>query len=622
MRRQLSFVPQLIVCAVLLGVPLDSEAASNRPSGFKTICRNPETCRVDGPTDVAFGASGKFVFRRLDGTFTCTAATFGSDPVPKKSVKECSIPKNGNAGGRAPERQPAAPVSPPAPQPAPPAAPPQLAPPRANPAPAPQPDPAQMQPPVRLAPPVSVGNLSRDCIALAVDPSVNWRDTSLRTDQEIVQCLSATLGRAVGYGENARGGFDPRGGSKLTIISTRDARSVEQQIADAVSGDSPNWIVFDKRDFAREVEIGLYRTQCSNPDVLRVLGASADECRDFRRFCSNRNISSGACVNEFFNRRLNNGDLPISNIEIGSNKTVDGRFSRGFFLFSGFAIGDEPSGSADNVILTHLDFRGAGKVEDHELDPDMIRSTAESSNIWIHKNSFDLTGDSAFDVKRGARNITISFNRVVDVERASLHGSNDSRTVNENITTTIHNNAFVTRDERFELFGNTGRRVPLIRRGTSHLFNNFFMNYRKNLLSVRVGASVLFEDNTFLVNRDFMEKSSVDASLDELAGDLITDIDRGNFASSGVSVSFATRSCVLDPNARRRFSPSSGSVRDLLRDYSPQSQAIILAQRLPDGQDLVDYTNATAGNVGEIPFNSPLARSNTEVIRDSRRSCQ
>jgi len=595
---------------------------ANRPPGFQTICRNPRSCRVAAPTRVAFGASGRFVVRILNGQFQCVAETFGADPFPAKRVKECSIPRDAGASAAALGQAPAgsvaavpasqlAPRPAPAPQPAP-------APAAAAPTPAPQPVVAP-QPSLAF---VSIGSLSADCLALATDPRVNWRETSLRSDQEIVQCLAATLGRAVGYGENARGGFDPNGRSRLTIITRDGARSVEQQIVDAVNGSEPNWIVFDKDDFAREFEIGLYRTQCGNPAVLSKLGATESECRDFRSFCANRSIPQDRCVDEFFNRRLNDGDIPIRNIEMGSNKTLDGRFSNGFFLFSGFAIGQEPSGASDNVILTHLDFRGAGKVEDHELDPDMIRSTAGSSNIWIHKNSFDLTGDSAFDVKRGARNITISFNRVVDVERASLHGSNDSREVNANITTTIHNNAFVTRDARFFDFGNTGRRVPLIRRGTSHLFNNFFMNYRKNILSVRVGASVLFEDNAFLVNQDFMEKSSVDASLAELSGQLITDIDRGNFASSGVSVAFATRDCVIDTRARVAFAPASGRVRNLLADYSARSQSIISAQRLRDGQSLVDYTNATAGKGGELPFNSPLARTNTEVLRDNRGPCQ
>ena len=37
--------------------------------------------------------------------------------------------------------------------------------------------------------------------ALVSDPAVNWRESALQTDQEIVACLAAALGRPVGYGE-------------------------------------------------------------------------------------------------------------------------------------------------------------------------------------------------------------------------------------------------------------------------------------------------------------------------------------------------------------------------------------------------------------------------------------
>src|SRR5690606_33881813 len=128
------------------------------------------------------------------------------------------------------------------------------------------------------------------------------------------------------------------------------------------------------------------------------------------------------CLDEFFNKKLNNKNLTVMrNPVIGSNKTIDGRMSEAYFLFYGFMIGRDSSGvstqKSTSVILTHLNFKGAGHTEDHYVDPDMIRNTGESQDIWIHKNTFDLTGDSAFDVKVGAQNITMSFNKIFDVKR-------------------------------------------------------------------------------------------------------------------------------------------------------------------------------------------------------------
>ncbi|MFC6981072.1 hypothetical protein [Microbulbifer taiwanensis] len=437
----------------------------------------------------------------------------------------------------------------------------------------------------------------------------------------------------MGYGENALGGYDPGGNSVLTVITKNNpqGRSVEQQILDAITGDGHNWIVFDKFDFAsvggEETEVAMYRTHCDNADVQAAIGGSEAQCINYRQWCSDNGHGSGQpCLDEFFNERLNDKDLPIRNPVIGSNTTIDGRLSNAYFRFNGFAIGRDSSGqptqTANSVIITHLDFRGAGHTEDHGLDPDMLRSTGASHDIWIHKNSFDTTGDSAFDVKVGAYDITMSFNRLVNVKRASLHGSSDSRTINEQITTTMHHNAFITTDDSYSTLGNTLRRIPLIRRGTSHMFNNLFMNYRKDILSVRVGASVLWEDNAFLINRDHQEKDDADQALDERAEELARDVDGGNFRDDGSRLWFADAQCNLDPAFAREISDASGSVGDLNQDYSQASRDTILTNWLPAGQNLADYIAATAGIGGAMPFNSPLASDINYVLGLGKVPCQ
>lgn len=467
-----------------------------------------------------------------------------------------------------------------------------------------------------------------DCTQLVMDPNVNWRQSSvLTTDQQIVECLSSSLGRAVGYGENALGGYDPGGNSKLTVITKSDPRSVEQQILEAIEGDDHNWVVFDKFDFAEEFEIGMYRLHCDSSAVLSQIDGTAGQCRDYRAWCQAKgHTGDAACLDQFFNQALNLGSLPIRNPVVGSNKTIDGRGSEAFFRFSGFAIGADSSGmptqTSENIILTHLRFLGAGHTEDHALDPDMIRSTGASHDIWIHKNEFDLTGDSAFDVKVGAFNITMSFNRVVDVLRSSLHGSSDSRVINEQITTTMHHNAFVTRDDRYLTFGNTGRRVPLIRRGKSHLFDNVFVNYRKDVLSIRVGGRVLFEDNAFVVNQAHQEKASVEASLAELQANLVRDIEGGHFRAAGTHLWFGDSACTITGSTQTAISPSYGNVENLPGDYSMASQLAIDAHQVPAGQDLIDYVSATAGKYGQLPFNSPLALGMGEVLTLGKISCQ
>jgi len=469
-------------------------------------------------------------------------------------------------------------------------------------------------------------NLSADCINLATNPHVNWRDTALQTDQEIVECLYKTLGTPVGYGENAKGGYDPNGNSKLTIITKNSNTSVEQQVLDAISGEAHNWIVFDKIQFAQPTEIGMYRLGCSNATVQSILGATEAECVNYQQWCAKNSVSESACVSTFFNTAMNKSNNPIRNPVIGSNKSIDGRGSEAHFLFSGFAIGKDSTGqptqTATSVILTHLNFKGAGHTEDHYVDPDMVRSTGASHDIWIHKNTFDTTGDSAFDVKVGAYGITMSFNEILDVKRATLHSSSDNHTIDAQIRTTMHHNLFVTRDASYMALGNTLRRVPLIRRGTSHMVNNVFVNYRKDLLSIRVGASVLQQDNMFVVNRIHQEKADLASSLAELQTNLIRDVTGGNYRGEGNFVWFGDAACNLDETTKTGFTISSGTVANLAANYSIASQATLNHWRFAAGQDLVDYLSATAGKYGQAPFNSPLAGDKYYVLGLGKVACQ
>ena len=89
---------KLLMAAAVLSLPVTADAAANRPKNYKTICKTGQTCSVSSNTRVAFGASGKFVYKNLSGSFSCSVNTFGKDPLPSKKRKECSIPKNSSGG--------------------------------------------------------------------------------------------------------------------------------------------------------------------------------------------------------------------------------------------------------------------------------------------------------------------------------------------------------------------------------------------------------------------------------------------------------------------------------------------------------------------------------------------
>lgn len=471
----------------------------------------------------------------------------------------------------------------------------------------------------------SGGGSQTACRTLITNPNVNWRESpELTTDQQIVACLADTLGAPVGFGYKAMGGYDPAGGSRLVVITKGGAVSPEQQILDAISSPNYKWIVFDKRNFAAATNVAMYRLGCSNAAVLTALdNATVAECMDHRVWCANHGVSSAACDNTFFNVKLNNSSLNALKIPmIDSNTTIDGRGSNATFLFSGFRIGNDSSGVAthtsQNVIITNNRFVGVGHVEDHNLDPDMTRSTGESHDIWIHQNTFEGTGDSAFDVKIGAHNITVSFNKLLNVKRASLHGSGDSETVSAKITTTIHDNLFVTTDEHYgESAYNGLRRVPLLRRGQSHLFNNVFYGYRKDLLSIRVGGRIAFEDNMFLNNVDNSQGDDMSYWL----ANLIRDYTGGSIAVRRSHVWYANAACQLQGTSGD-LTVSYGTTPDMFAGYDALSKDLINANRLSTGNNLARYVFATAGKGGMTPYVSPETPGIAAIIAAAPGSCQ
>lgn len=468
--------------------------------------------------------------------------------------------------------------------------------------------------------------ISAACRELIENPAMNWRESPVLTgDQAIVGCLAESLGTPVGFGHRATGGYDPAGGSTLVVVTQGGAVPPEQQILDAIGTDDPTWIVFDKDDFAAPTDIAMYRNGCTNPAVLAALGgATVAECRDHRLWCANRGVSAASCEDTFFNDRLNDSSLDALKLPlVHSNTTIDGRGANASFIFSGFKIGSDSGGSpthtSRNVIVTHNRFAGVGHVEDHDLDPDMVRSTGASHDIWIHQNTFVNTGDSAYDVKVGAYDITVSFNRLHNVKRAALHGSSDSRTINAQIATTVHNNLYVTTDDVYGDSAYDGlRRVPLLRRGQSHLFNNVFYGYRKDVLSVRVGGRIAFEDNLLLNNID----NSKGDDLDDWVANLLRDVrDTSGLRVEGSVVRYADANCQAQ-GAPGDLTRTVGSVPDMLAAYDARSLALIEDNWLPADMDLARYVFATAGKGGLAPYVSPATPGIAAIIAAAPAGCQ
>eukprot|EP00924_Labyrinthula_sp_SR-Ha-C_P012047 snap_masked-scaffold_26-processed-gene-2.45-mRNA-1 protein AED:1.00 eAED:1.00 QI:0/-1/0/0/-1/1/1/0/553 len=454
------------------------------------------------------------------------------------------------------------------------------------------------------------------CFELINNDSLNWRDGVFETDQEIVTCLRESLGDPIGFGEGTTGGYDPEGSSELTII-TKDFP--EQQIVNAIENPNYNWIVFDKVDFAEEVMLSMHRMNCTNPLILANLGnSSVEECMDPFLWCENNVVDSEDCINQFYNRGLN-VYFQFTNFMIDTNTAIDGRGSKAYFMFNGFKVGMDLL-EKGNVIITNILFRGAGHVEDHDMDPDMLRVTGGSGRVWIHQNTFEESGDAAVDIKRGAHSTTVSFNKFVNIFRVSLHGSNDAREINEMITSTYHNNLFLTTDSNFSKIMYTYlRRVPLLRRGQSHSFNNVFYNYVSDIASIRVGGRLLFE-NSIVLNQQILIDFK-NRTLDWYAN--ISNMF--NFREGGLEVvdSFVS---LVDENCNPAgvalgLNGSIGSTPDMLSQYRNYSRDMYYEYLREADGDLVKYAKQTAGKGGLTPYMSPYALDTEFIIRSESGSC-
>lgn len=117
-------------------------------------------------------------------------------------------------------------------------------------------------------------------------------------------------------------------------------------------------------------------------------------------------------------------------------------------------------------------------------------------NIWIDHNELFTSlatcagaGDTAFDgmidVKKGADNITVSYNYMHDHHKVSLNGFTDTDDAARHVT--FHHN----------LFERIGSRVPLQRHGLSHVVNNYFLDVSTSGINVRMGGYSLVEANYF-----------------------------------------------------------------------------------------------------------------------------
>ncbi|MCY7673885.1 pectate lyase family protein [Bacillus safensis] len=165
-----------------------------------------------------------------------------------------------------------------------------------------------------------------------------------------------------------------------------------------------------------------------------------------------------------------------------NNVSIVGKGTNGEFNGIGIKVW-----RANNIIIRNL------KIHHSKIgDKDAIGIEGGSKNIWVDHNELYNTlnsgkddYDGLFDVKNDSDYITFSWNYVHDSWKTMLMGSSDNDNYNRKIT--FHNN-------RFE---NLNSRVPSMRFGEGHVYNNYYKGILTTAINSRMGAKMRIEHNVF-----------------------------------------------------------------------------------------------------------------------------
>ncbi|MFJ4981208.1 polysaccharide lyase family 1 protein [Streptomyces coeruleorubidus] len=179
-----------------------------------------------------------------------------------------------------------------------------------------------------------------------------------------------------------------------------------------------------------------------------------------------------------------NGLIPLSGqVDVGSNTTVLGVGSA-----SGFTGGGLRLKKVSNVVIRNLN------ISKPVAPADGITVEA-SSKVWIDHNSFSADRDhdkdhydGLLDVNHGADNVTVSWNTFKNHFKGSLVGHSDNNASQDTgrLKVTYHHNHFA----------NVYSRIPSLRFGTGHFYNNY-VEGADTACHSRMGAQMLVENNVF-----------------------------------------------------------------------------------------------------------------------------
>ncbi|MEU1039227.1 pectate lyase [Streptomyces sp. NPDC005907] len=185
-----------------------------------------------------------------------------------------------------------------------------------------------------------------------------------------------------------------------------------------------------------------------------------------------------------------------------SNVTIVGAGSGAVFDQLGIHIRE-----ASNIIIQDVTVRNVKKSGSPTSNGgDAIGMEGGVRNVWVDHTTLEASGgedegfDGLFDMKDNTQYVTLSYSILRNSGRGGLVGSSESDLSNGFIT--YHHN----------LYENIDSRVPLLRGGTAHIYNNHYVGLSKSGINSRAGAKAKVDNNYFEDSRDVLGTFYTDAA--------------------------------------------------------------------------------------------------------------
>ncbi|MGW0563242.1 pectate lyase family protein [Streptomyces sp. NPDC003016] len=185
-----------------------------------------------------------------------------------------------------------------------------------------------------------------------------------------------------------------------------------------------------------------------------------------------------------------------------SNVTIVGVGSGAVFDQLGIHIRE-----ASNIIIQNVTVRNVKKSGSPTSNGgDAIGMESGVRNVWVDHVSLEASGgesegfDGLFDMKDNTQYVTLSYSTLRNSGRGGLVGSSESDLSNSFIT--YHHN----------LYENIDSRAPLLRGGTAHMYNNYYLRLNESGINSRAGARAKVDNNYFKDSKDVLGTFYTDAA--------------------------------------------------------------------------------------------------------------